>query len=82
MDHKHCANINTCRMVSTELVVPDLKLKEQIMDAWCRQDENIWLKCKRFETKKELGFCPDFVVPDTQLSIDEIVDKFDENQSN
>lgn len=81
MEHKHCANINTCRMVSTEIVVPDEKLKEQIINSWCRQDESIWLKCKRFETKKELGFCPDFVVPDTQLSIDEIVEKFDKNQS-
>lgn len=82
MDHKFCSNINTCRMVSTELVVPDETIKEQYINNWCRQTEETWLSCKRFDTKKALGFCPDFVVPDTKLSIDEIVEKFDENQSN
>ena len=82
MDHNFCDNIKTCRLVATEQVVPDKKIKEQYLDTWCRQKEEIWLNCKRFETKKELGFCPDFVVPDTRLSIEEIVEKFDENQSN
>ncbi len=74
-----CPNINTCRMISTSDVVPDEKEREKLIDSWCRQDEEIYLKCKRFNTKKALGFCPDFVVPDTDLSIDEIVDKFEGN---
>ena len=48
------------------------------MDTWCRQSEDIWGTCKRYKTKKVLSFCPDFVVPGTELSIDEIIDKFDE----
>jgi hypothetical protein len=82
MDHNFCDNIKTCRLVATEVVVPDKKIKEQYLDSWCRQDKAVWLNCKRYETKKSLGFCPDFVVPDTQLSVEEIIDKFDENQSN
>ena len=66
-------------MVSTAEVIPDEKEREKYIDSWCRQDEEIWRKCKRFDTKKDLGFCPDFVVPDTSLSIDEIVAKFEEN---
>ena len=79
MSAEQCPNINSCRMVSTDMVVPDEKKKEEFMDNWCRKDEEVWGKCKRFHTKKSLGFCPDFVVPDTTLSIDEIVDKFEED---
>jgi len=77
MSDNFCTNINTCRLVTTEEVVPDKKIKEELMVAWCRQGEDIWSDCKRYSTKKALGFCPDFVVPGTRLSIDEIIDKFD-----
>ena len=79
MSEEQCPNINSCRMVSTDLVVPDKNEKEEYMDNWCRKGEEIWSTCTRFHTKKALGFCPDFVVPDTTLSIDEIVDKFEED---
>lgn len=78
MDH-YCPNINTCRMVATNVVVPDEKEKENYMQSWCREGEETWRKCKRYITKASLGFCPDFVVPDTSLSVDEIIDKFEEN---
>lgn len=64
-------------MVATNEVVPDENEKEYYMDSWCRQGEIIWSKCKRFHTKKSLSFCPDFVVPDTVLSINEIIERFD-----
>jgi hypothetical protein len=73
-----CPNINTCRMTSTTEVVPDEKIREEFMDTWCRDGGEKWKDCKRFITKAKLGFCPDFVVPDTDLSIDEIIDKFED----
>ena len=79
MSTQQCPNIGTCRLVTTEDVVPDIEKKEKIMIDWCRQGEDRWSECKRYHTKKELGFCPDFVVPDTKLSVDEIIDKFDED---
>lgn len=78
MSENICPNINSCRMVSTIEVVPEGKEKKAYLDTWCRNDLEKWRDCKRFNTKASLGFCPDFVVPDTELSIDEIVDKFDE----
>lgn len=81
MPDQICPNINTCRMVSTDQVIPDEKEKERYMNSWCRKSPDIWKECKRFETKKTLGFCPDFVKPDTPLSIDEIIDKFEEDKS-
>ena len=65
-------------MISTREVVPDEKAKEAYMDSWCRNTGGKWKDCKRFICKAELGFCPDFVVPDTAMSIEEIVDKFED----
>jgi hypothetical protein len=78
MPENICPNINTCRLVTTSEVVPEVKEKEAYLDTWCKDTEGKWLNCKRYITKATLGFCPDFVVPGTTLSIDEIIDKFDE----
>lgn len=79
MSKNNCPNINSCRMVATDVVVPDSKEKEEYINSWCRSGEEKWSACKRFDTKKKLSFCPDFVVPDTALSIDEILNKFEES---
>ena len=78
MSNNYCPNINTCRMVSTSIVIPDDKKREEYLELWCRKNEEVWGICTRFKTKKSLGFCPDFVIPETALSVDEIVDKFEE----
>lgn len=65
-------------MVSTNIVIPEDKKREEYMELWCRKGEEVWGNCTRFATKKTLGFCPDFVVPDTPLSLEEIIDKFEE----
>lgn len=65
-------------MVSTSIVIPDVKKKEEYLELWCRKNEEVWSNCTRFNTKKSLGFCPDFVLPNTPLSLDEIIDKFEE----
>ena len=78
MSENICPNINSCRLVTTSEVVPDIREKEAYLDIWCRDIEEKWLNCTRYSTKASLGFCPDFVLPDTALSLDEIIDKFDE----
>ena len=77
MSDHFCSNINTCRMITTSVVVPDAKIKEGYVNEWCHQQKEKWNLCKRFNTKNELGFCPDFVVPDTLMSTEEIMDKFE-----
>ncbi|MEE4256427.1 MAG: hypothetical protein V2I47_05275 [Bacteroidales bacterium] len=79
MSEEICPNINSCRMVSTAVVVPDEEEKNAYIKTWCKNTEGKWEECKRFITKASLGFCPDFVMPDTDLSIDEIIDKFEED---
>jgi len=77
MKNNICPNITTCRLVTTDIVVPEKKVKDHYLEQWCNKEQDIWGNCKRYSTKKVLSFCPDFVLPDTQLSVDEIIDKFD-----
>lgn len=82
MSENSCPNIRSCRMVATNMVVPDENEKEKLISSWCRQGEKTWSNCKRYSTKKKLGFCPDFVLPHTTLNIEEIIDKFEEKNLN
>lgn len=77
MKESTCPNINTCRMVTTDNVIQDVETKERYIAEWCRQEEDTWQDCKRFNTRRELSFCPDFVLPDTELTVEEISEKFD-----
>jgi hypothetical protein len=47
------------------------------MNNYCTGPKSEWEKCKRYTTKAALGFCPDFVLPDTDLTLDQIIDKYD-----
>lgn len=77
MKNQECPNIATCRMVTTNIVIEDDQVKNEYIETWCKQGVEIWQDCKRFHTKKELSFCPDFVLPDTELTVEEISEKFD-----
>ena len=71
-----CPNYGSCRLVQTDVVVPDKEKKKQYLSAWCQQEET-WKKCKRYTTKKALWICPDFVLPDSDLTEDEVVDLYE-----
>jgi hypothetical protein len=74
---KKCPNINGCRLVKTDVVAPDPEVKAAYMIAYCQREET-WRRCKRYITKRSLWICPDFVLPDTEMTEDEIVDLYEE----
>jgi hypothetical protein len=76
MAEKPCPNIKGCRLVKTDVVVPDPDQKEAYMKAYCYREET-WRQCKRYQTKRSLWICPDFVLPDTDMTEDEIVDLYE-----
>lgn len=80
MSEEFCPNIIACRLVKTDIVVPDENKRSEYIDSWCKNEDGKWQECKRFISKNQLGFCPDFVLPDSPLSIDEIIDKFEETK--
>jgi hypothetical protein len=80
MADKPCPNIKGCRLVKTDVVVPDPDQKEAYMKAYCHLEET-WRRCKRYQTKRSLWICPDFVLPDTDMTEDEIVDLYEKMEN-
>ncbi len=79
---QYCPNFNTCKLVTSDVVIADQTGKKEYLAMYCEAGEDSWKKCKRFITKDALKFCPDFVLPDNPMCIDEIMDKFDEGTFN
>jgi hypothetical protein len=78
MEINICPNYDTCQIINIDGLLPDSDMKKHYTDTFCTAKNEAWISCKRYQTKNKLNFCPDFVLPDSDLSIDEIIDKFEE----
>ena len=77
MEESNCPSYSDCKLVKTDRIVKDFDDKNNYISDYCLNDQEHWSKCKRYLTKTQLNFCPDFVLPDTSLTPDEIIEKFD-----
>lgn len=82
MKNSFCPNYDSCKLITDENIVRDKGQRLSYICNFCKADKDKWCTCKRLITKKALNFCPDFVLPDTLLSPDEIIDKFDSENIN
>jgi hypothetical protein len=74
MMSKFCPNYNTCRLVNTNFVIRDDEARKEQVSKWCTEEE-IWKKCKRYQTRRALWMCPDFVLPDSEMTEEEIIER-------
>ena len=81
-DPNCCPNIDTCKLVNEVELIGDEAQQKNYITEYCQANKTKWESCKRLIVKNSINFCPDFVLPDTTLSIDEIIDKFDEENMN
>jgi hypothetical protein len=75
---KICPNYGGCRLVKTEAVEPDDAKREQYLAEYCTADEN-WKNCVRYTTRRSLWICPDFVLPDSEMTEEEIYELYEKN---
>ena len=54
----------------------------QYLQYYCEDGAEKWSACKVLIVKNILHFCPDFVLPDTDLTPDKMIDKFDNENIN
>jgi len=73
----HCPNYHSCQLIRQPGLIENESLRNKYTSDFCTEAEEHWKNCMRFRTTNILHFCPDFVLPDTSLSIDEIMDRFD-----
>jgi hypothetical protein len=81
MHQNICPNYTSCQIITKPELLKDSDQKQYYISTFCKERNGAWLKCRRYQTKAQLNFCPDFVLPDSNLSIDEILDKFDEQST-
>lgn len=79
MQNNICPNYSGCQVIHVAGFVNTEKKKLFYISKFCKSESAHWQKCKRFQTKNELNLCPDFVLPDTVFTIDEILDKIENN---
>jgi hypothetical protein len=76
-----CPNFETCELVIKPDFAVDGKSRAKYIIDFCRASESKRNRCKRLIMKNTYHFCPEFVLPDTKLTPDEIIDKFEELNS-
>lgn len=76
MGDETCPNAKGCILINNNDF--GIKEREYYMQKFCFSSEMAYTSCKRYQTVIAFHFCPDFVLPDTELSLDEIIDKYDE----
>jgi hypothetical protein len=76
---KICTNYGGCRLVQTDDVEPDNARKEKYLTEYCENETN-WKNCVRYITRKSLWICPDFVLPDSKMTEDEIVAEYEKTK--
>ncbi|MFH2096711.1 MAG: hypothetical protein ABIJ16_13460 [Bacteroidota bacterium] len=77
-----CPNFENCKLVKVDGFVSDSLKLEFYLLMYCKSSDFNWNNCKRYLTKKRWHLCPDFVMPDTMLSVEEIIDKYEEEELN
>jgi len=76
MEDPYCPNFSSCQLINGQIAIAESN-KEKYISLFCIGPLGKWQACKRFSTKEQIGFCPDFVLPDTNLTLEEIIEKFD-----
>jgi len=77
-----CPNIDVCKLVIITGFTGDEEQQNNYIQDYCRSNNKKWDDCKRWIVKNKFNFCPDFVLPDSELTPDEIIDKFDQENLN
>ena len=76
---KICPNFGGCRYVNTKVVEPDDTRREATIEAYCLLEEN-FKTCRRYTIRKALWICPDFVLPDSDISEDEVAERYEKGE--
>ncbi len=73
---RNCPNYVTCRLVNTNVVERDKAKKEHYITLYCLREET-WRTCRRYTSRRALWISPDFILPDSNLTDDEIIDRYE-----
>ena len=73
----NCPNITSCNLVLNIGPSGSKSKQEMYIQKYCNGQNKFWQNCTRYIVKNAINFCPDFVLPDSNMTPDEVIDKFD-----
>ncbi len=74
----NCPNMPTCFFVNTMRAKMLVNNHTDYIEKYCQGSFTAWSECTRYIVKNAINFCPDFVLPDSKMTPDEVITKFDE----
>ena len=77
MNNSFCPNHTSCQIITLDGFIKDPGKKDFYITFYCESSDMNWQSCKRYQTKEILNMCPDFILPDSTHTIDEILDKLE-----
>lgn len=75
-----CPNIESCFLLQKNDAITENQ-QQHYLHLYCFTENKNYTLCKRYQTSIQYYFCPDFVLPDSPLKPDEIIDKYDEENN-
>ncbi len=66
-----CPKTATCKLFNNNLLSKP-EYAETYRSLFCNAGEKKWSQCKRYVVSGKLGKCPDYVLPNSSLTVDEI----------
>lgn len=73
----YCPNREACKLYLLEGFIEKEVQRLDYIKLWCQSDQTKWSSCTRYVVKEAIHFCPDFVLPDSNMTPDEVIDRFD-----
>lgn len=77
MKETYCCNFSVCKVVNDNGVLMSSEKKAYYVNKYCNSPEQNWVNCKRYQVKQELGFCPEKLLPDSEITLEEIIRNFE-----
>lgn len=74
----YCPNTEVCKLYLVEGFAGNEEQRMNYIQSWCQSGKKKWANCTRYVVKEAIHFCPDFVLPDSVMTPDEVIDRFDQ----
>lgn len=79
MESRYCPKLEKCPLFNGELLKRK-RSEETYKNLYCKEPSaNGWKRCKRYLVSEKMGWVPDWVLPNSSYSIDEIQQKMEKS---
>ncbi len=68
---ENCPKVAKCRLFNNQ-ILKRAESAETYRNLYCKAGQPRWSNCKRYMVSEKFGSCPDYILPNSTFSLDEI----------